>query len=502
MALNIKSLQDIMRQDPGVDGDAQRMNQIIWILFLKIYDIYEKRWKTASLLQGEIYESIIPKDLAWDSWAKSKNEQGQAIKEALSGDELLDFINNTLFPTLKNLTITKDSPLNQKIVKKAFEDTNNYMKKGILLRQVINTIDDIEIQSKEDKKELSFIYESFLKTLQSAGNAGEFYTPRAVTDFVIQMLEPKIGDKIADLACGTGGFLTSAYHYLESQIKTAQDIQKANSYFYGIEKKQLPFILAVTGFLINGIENPNLDHSNTLEIPFDALSDLETFDIIAMNPPYGGAETKEIQSNFPSEFRSSETADLFMAVICERLAQGGKAAVVLPDGFLFGNDTAKINLKKKLLDELNLHLILRLPKSVFAPYTSITTNILFFTKPDLTQARGTKQTWFYRLDMPEGIKSFGKTKSMKLEHFDPFIKWNTNRVELSDESGNFKAKSYSKQELESRDYNFDLCGFVSEEEEILEPFALMEQVRNERERLNHTLDSIMDKIAQIIKDNA
>lgn len=497
MILNIKALQDIMRNDAGVNGDAQRMEQIIWILFLKIYDIYEKRWKTNFILAGEHYESIIPKHLSWDTWAKSKNEQGQAIKEALSGDELLDFVNNELFPTFKNLPITKDSPLNQKIIKYAFEDTNNFMKNGILLRQVINIIDDLEIKSKEDKKELSLIYETFLKTLQSAGNAGEFYTPRAVTDFIIEMLEPKICDKIADLACGTGGFLTSAYHFLESQIKTAQDVEKASSYFYGIEKKQLPFILATTGFLINGIENPNLDHANALEMPFESLSDLESFDIIAMNPPYGGAETSQIQNNFPSEYKSSETADLFMAVILERLKEGGKAAVVLPDGFLFGNNSAKINLKKRLLNEFNLELILRLPKSVFAPYTSITTNILFFNK----DKNGTKQTYFYRLDMPENIKSFGKTKSMKSEHFKPFREWNLSRAEIADEKGNFKAKAYSKSELESREYNFDLCGFVSEEEEILEPFELIKQIKEQRQNLNTTLDSIMQKIQQIIKEN-
>lgn len=497
MILNIKALQNIMRDDAGLNGDAQRVEQIVWILFLKIYDFYEKRWKSEAFLEDKTYTSLVPNELTWDNWAKSTDKEGKALGKTLTSDDLLDFINNKLFPTFKNLPITPTTPLNQAILKHAFEDTNNYMKNGILLRKVIDEIDKINIQTKEDKKDLSAIYESFLKTLQSAGNAGEFYTPRAVTDFVMEYLNPQIGDKIADLACGTGGFLTSAYHYLESKIITAKDRQKANSYFTGIEKKQLPYILAVTGFLINGIENPNLKHDNTLETPFNKLDELESFDIIAMNPPYGGAETKQITDNFPTEFKSSETADLFMAVILERLKTNGKAAVVLPDGFLFGQDTAKINIKKRLLNDFDLHLILRLPPSVFAPYTSITTNILFFNKTP----GGTQKTWFYRLDMPPNIKSFGKTKPMKLEHFEPFREWDKKRVDLSDEKGNFKAKAFSKDELIAREYNFDLCGFVSTEEEILDPFTLIKQIKEQREKLNTTLDSIMEQISALIKEN-
>ncbi len=299
----------------------------------------------------------------------------------------------------------KQTPLNKKIVQKAFEDANNFMKDGILLRQAINEIDKVKLSSKkEEQRALSLIYENFLRILQSAGCSGEFYTPRAITDFVMKILEPKPGEKIADLACGTGGFLISAYHYLNKHHKneTGEDFRVFQNSFYGIEKKALPFILCATGFLINGLENPNLEYKNAFDkdlLPFDKETP-NTFDIITMNPPYGGKETPTIIKDFPTQFQSSETSDLFMAIILESLNHRGKAAVVLPDGFLFGNDKAKINLKAKLLDKFDLNLILRLPAGVFAPYTNITTNILFFENNGV----GTQKTWFYRLDMPEGIK--------------------------------------------------------------------------------------------------
>ena len=310
--LNIKTLQNIMRTDAGVNGDAQRIEQIIWILFLKMYDLYEQNSQAASLLHGKAYTSIIPTELRWANWAKD-DKSGKAP----TGDELLNFVNNTLFPSLKKLSVSEDTPLNQKIVRKAFEDTNNYMKDVTALRQLINEIDKLEIKTKEDQKALSLTYETFLKALQSAGNAGEFYTPRAVTDFIMHILQPKIGDKIADLACGTGGFLISAYHYLEQYIQTAKDRETLNQSFYGIEKKALPFILCATNFLINGIENSKLDHTNSFDTAFDDIK--PQFDIIAMNPPYGGSENDSVKSQFPTEFRSSETADLFMAMITQSL---------------------------------------------------------------------------------------------------------------------------------------------------------------------------------------
>lgn len=492
--LNIKTLQNIMRTDAGVNGDAQRIEQIIWILFLKMYDLYERKAQADARLNRKSYTSIIPADLQWQNWAKAY-ENGVAKSNVLTGDDLLDFVNNTLFPTLKNLNINEDTPLSQKIVRKAFEDTNNYMKDGTALRQLINEIDKLEIKTKEDQKALSLTYETFLKALQSAGNAGEFYTPRAVTDFIMHILRPKIGDKIADLACGTGGFLISAYHYLEEQIQSAQHRETLNQSFHGIEKKALPFILCATNFLINGIDNPNLDHANSFDTAFDDIK--SEYDIIAMNPPYGGSENDSVKSNFPIEYRSSETADLFMAMITQSLNKDGKAAVVLPDGFLFGDDAAKTAIKKRLLDEFNLHLIVRLPKSVFAPYTSITTNILFFDK----NGTGTENTWFYRLDMPDGYKAFSKTKPMKLEHFEPFFEWNKNRIVLSDENGNPKAASFSKQEIIAKNHNLDLCGFIEAKDEILPPFELITDFIDQREQINSDLDSVLGEIKAILGRN-
>ena len=380
------------------------------------------------------------------------------------------------------------------------------MKDGYLLREVINEIESsLKIHNRQDFKELCKVYESFLKTLQSAGSAGEFYTPRAVTEFMVEMLSPKLGESVADLACGTGGFLISAAHFLEKQVSLTSERKVFETSFYGVEKKSLPFLLCATNLLINGIENPNLKHGNAFEFSnfedFDInLTKYPKFDIILMNPPYGGNERNDDIKHFPQEYKSSETADLFMALILHRLSFKGKAAVVLPDGFLFGADNAKINLKRKLLSDFNLYLSCVCLKAFFRPYTSIPTNLLFFN----ADPQGTQHTHFYRLDMPEGIKSFGKTKAnvTLLEHFEPFLKWwQSDRHSLQDESGNFKAKSYTKEELESRNYNFDLCGYVSEEEEILEPLELMEQIKTERDKLNATLDSIMKQISTIIKEN-
>lgn len=493
MQLNIKALQNIMRSDSGVNGDAQRMEQIAWILFLKMYDYYEKSWAINAEINIESYVSILDDELKWDAWAKDS-------AKALTGDDLLNFVNNTLFYKLKNLAIDQSMPFSKTIVKKAFEDANNYMKDGYLLRKIINLIDELSFSTKQDKEILHNTYESFLKTLQGAGNAGEFYTPRALTDFVMEILQPKIGESIADFACGTGGFFTSAFDILKAQTQDTKDIKTLKDAFYGCELKSLPYMLCATNFLINGIEEPNLTHGDAFSFGhFRDLADEKKFDIIAMNPPYGGSVSSSTTSKFKNTgFQSSETADLFVALILERLKNGGRAAVVLPDGFLFGDDNAKRNLKARLLNDFNLSLILRLPPGVFAPYTSIATNVLFFEK----QPQGTDFVQFYRLDMPENIKTFGKTKSMESKHFEPFREWDKNgREDLSDESGAFKAKKFSKAELIARNYNFDLCGFISAQEEILTPSELITQIKNERDRLNQTLDALMSQIQGIIKDN-
>ena len=479
----VKRLRDIMRNDAGINGDAQRIEQIAWLLFLKVYDTKEEDWE----FDDDNYESIIPEECRWRNWAV---DDGKGT--AITGDALLDFINNKLFPTLKNIEVSKTTPINKAIVKTTFEDTNNYMKDGVLLRQVVNVIDELQLTDYEESHAFGEIYESILKELQSAGSAGEFYTPRAVTDFMAQMIKPQIGEKMADFACGTGGFITSWLKALESQKKTIEDREAFDTSVYGIEKKQFPYMLCVTNLLLHDIDTPRIYHDNSLLKDVLDYTEDDQFDVILMNPPYGGSEKNEVKNHFPSDLASSETADLFMSVIMYRLKQNGRAAVILPDGFLFGTDNAKVAIKKKLLNEFNLHTVIRMPHSVFAPYTSITTNILFFDRTGPT-----KETWFYRLDMPDGYKNFSKTKPMKLEHFAPAIEWWGNREEITID-GFDKAKKYTAEELAERSYNIDLCGFPHEEEEILPPKELIQQYQEKRASLNADIDRILEQISCIL----
>ena len=483
----VKRIQDVMRNDAGVNGDAQRIEQIVWTLFLKIYDAKEEEWE----LINDDYVSIIPDNCKWRNWAVD-NKDGQA----LTGDALLAFVNNELFPTLKNLEVSEDTPMNQVMVRYAFEDANNYMKDGVLLRQVINIIDEIDFTEYEERHAFGSIYESFLKDLQSAGNAGEFYTPRAVTDFMVKVTKPKLGERIADFACGTGGFLVSALHALSEQAgESNENSEIYNNSVYGVEKKALPHILCVTNMLLHDIDNPTIIHGNTLETDYKEYRKMEKFDLVLMNPPYGGNEKDSVKSNFPAELRSSETADLFIDIIMFRLNKDGRCAIILPDGFLFGTDNAKVNIKKKLLEEFNLHTVVRMPHSVFAPYTSITTNILFFDK-----THPTEETWFYRLDMPEGYKNFSKTKPMKLEHFQPALDWWDNGTEI-EEDGFPKAKKYTVEEIVANGYNIDLCGYPHEEEEILDPMDLINQYQEKRASLNAEIDHVLEKITSLLGGN-
>ena len=483
----IKRLRDIMRNDAGINGDAQRIEQITWMLFLKVYDAKESDWE----MNEDDYTSIIPNECRWTNWAHD-DKSGVA----LTGDDLLNFVNNTLFPTLKNLAVTRETPIKKAIVQTVFQDANNYMKDGVLLRQVINVIDEIDFGDYNESHAFGEIYETILKELQSAGSSGEFYTPRAVTDFMAKMIEPKIGETMADLACGTGGFITSWLKELHQKVETVADEEAYSSSIYGIEKKQFPYMLAVTNMLLHDLDVPQIYHDNTLLRDVLDYTDDDKFDVILMNPPYGGSEKADVKSHFPSDLASSETADLFMSVIMYRLKDKGRAAVILPDGFLFGTDNAKVNIKKKLLNEFNLHTIIRLPSSVFSPYTSITTNILFFDKTGPT-----KETWIYRLDKPEGYKNFSKTKPMKLEHFEPVISWWHERQEILVD-GFDKAKKFSREDLEEKyAYNLDLCGYPHEEEVILAPHDLIHQYQEERASLNAEIDRVLEEIEKRLGGN-
>lgn len=473
-----------MRNDAGINGDAQRIEQIAWMLFLKVYDAKEDDWE----FNEDDYTSIIPEECRWRNWAHDESGKG------MTGDALLNFVNNTVFPTLKKLEVTPQTPIRKAIVKTTFEDANQYMKDGVLLRQVLNVIDELDLSDYEESHAFGEIYESILKELQSAGSSGEFYTPRAVTDFMAKMIKPQIGEKCADFACGTGGFLTSWLKELSELKDSADDIEKINNSVYGIEKKQFPYMLCVTNLLLHDIDIPRIYHDNTLLYDVLDYTDKDKFDVILMNPPYGGSEKNEVKNHFPSDLASSETADLFMSVIMYRLKENGRCAVILPDGFLFGTDNAKVAIKKKLFSEFNLHTIIRMPHSVFAPYTSITTNILFFDN-----AGATKETWFYRLDMPEGYKNFSKTKPMKLEHFAPAMDWWNNREEIIvDEFP--KAKKYTATEIAELNYNIDLCGYPHEEEEILAPQDLIKNYREKRASLDADIDRVLGEIMALLGD--
>lgn len=482
----VKRIQDIMRNDAGVDGDAQRISQMTWMFFLKVYDAKEEEWE----FFDENYKSLIPEELKWRNWAiddKSNN--------VITGEKLLDLVNNKVFPTLKNLDINEDTPLKQRIVRYVFEDAQNYMKDGVLLRQVINVINEIDFSEYKERHEFGEIYETILKSLQSAGNAGEFYTPRAVTDFMVQMIKPQLGEKVADFACGTGGFLTSTLKYLEPQKKNEEDVDKYNTTIYGIEKKPMPYLLCITNMLLHDVDEPKIYHDNSLEKNVRDYKEYDKFDVILMNPPYGGSEKDAVKNNFPAELRSSETADLFMDVIMFRLKKNGRCAVIIPDGFLFGEDNAKVAIKTKLMNEFNLHTIVRMPHSVFAPYTSITTNILFFDN-----THPTEETWVYRMDMPDGYKNFSKTKPILLDHFKPVVEWWNNREEITiDEFP--KAKKYSKKEIEELHYNLDLCGYPHIEDEILEPKELIQQFREKRESYNAEMERTLAKILEILDED-
>ena len=480
----VKRLRDIMRNAAGINGDAQRIEQIAWMLFLKVYDTKEQDWEWSE----DDYESIIPEECRWANWAHDDRSG-----KAMTGDALLDFVNNTLFPTLKKLPVDASTPIKKAIVQTTFADANNYMKDGVLLRQVINVIDDLQLDDYEESHAFGEIYETILKELQSAGSAGEFYTPRAVTDFMAMMIKPKIGEHMADFACGTGGFITSWLKELKKQVVTTADEAAYSTSIYGIEKKQFPYMLCITNMLLHDLDVPQVFHDNSLLRDVLDYTVDDQVDVILMNPPYGGSEKADVKNHFPADLASSETADLFMSVIMYRLKKGGRAAVILPDGFLFGTDNAKVNIKKKLLSEFNLHTVVRMPGSVFSPYTSITTNILFFENTGKTE-----ETWFYRLDMPEGYKHFSKTKPMKVEHFDPAIEWWNDRKEI-ELDGFAKAKKFTYQQMtEDLGYNLDQCSYPHEEEEILDPMDLIQRYQEERASLNAEIDRVLADITAIL----
>lgn len=428
----VKTIQDIMRKDAGTYGDAQRLEQLGWMFFLKIFDDREKELE---LLRDD-YRSPLPQYLRWSSWAT--NEEG------ITGDKLLNFINNDLLPNLKTLGGASKDKLSA-LIRTTFQDANNYMKNGTLMRQVVNKVNGINFNASDDRHTFGDIYEKLLKDLQSAGNAGEFYTPRAVTQFIVEQINPRIGESVLDPACGTGGFLVCAIEHLRKQAKTDSDERTIQECFSGIEKKHLPHILCMTNMLLHGIDVPsNVRHDNTLARPMRDWSPKERVDVIVTNPPFGGMEEDGIESNVPTEFRTRETADLFLVLLMKILKPGGRAGLVLPDGTLFG-EGVKTRIKEALLSECNLHTIVRLPNGVFNPYTGIRTNLLFFTK-----GQPTTEIWYYEHPYPPGAKSYNKTKPIRIEEFEPERAWWNHRVE------NEQAWRVPIEQIKAGNYNLDL----------------------------------------------
>jgi type I restriction enzyme M protein len=427
-----------MRQDVGVDGDAQRLSQLCWMFFLKIIDDQDQQLE----IMQDNYCSPIPEQFQWRTWA--------ADPEGITGDNLLNFINGELFPALKELTATGPTANRARVVRSVFEDAYNYMKSGQLMRQVINKISGVDFNDLAERKHFGDIYEQLLNDLQSAGNAGEYYTPRAVTAFMVDRIDPRPGETLFDPSCGTGGFLTCAIRHMRDRyVKTIEAEQELQASLRAVEKKQLPHMLCVTNMLLHGIEDPSfVRHDNTLARPYISYGKSDRVDIILTNPPFGGREEDGIETNFPAHFRTKETADLFLALFIRLLKPGGRAAIVLPDGSLFG-EGVKTRLKEHLLAECNLHTIVRLPNSVFKPYASIGTNLLFFEKGEPT-----KEVWFYEHQVPAGQKAYSMTRPIKVEHMSDCVDWwggkeRENRQETE------QAWKVTIDEIKARGYNLD-----------------------------------------------
>jgi type I restriction enzyme M protein len=428
LSSTIKSIQDIMRKDDGVDGDAQRLGQLTWMLFLKVFDQREAEWED----DDSKYKSPLPKHMRWRNWAAYVADRDGKKKPQMAASDIIGFVNNDLFPKLKEISANK-SPLH-KVIRSVFRDANNYMKSGTQLLAVIEKLEEaINFHDFKTRANLGDVYEQLLNDLRSAGNAGEFYTPRAITQFMVDRINPRLmkREKVLDPACGTGGFLTSAIDHFRNQITTKSSPKEKSAIeglIRGFEKKQLPHLLCTTNMLLHGIDVPSqIEHHNTLGIGWNDWRANEKVDCVITNPPFGGYEDDGVGSDYPSDLKTRETADMFMALIIKKLLkENGRAAVVLPDGFLFGEGT-KAELKKLLLRDCKLHTIIRLPKGVFAPYTSIKTNLLFFTKgsvvDDGTEHFHTESIWFYEHPYPPGYKSYSKTKPMRFEEFKPEQEW-------------------------------------------------------------------------------
>lgn len=461
-----------MRKDSGVDGDAQRISEMTWMIFLKVFDSMEEEKEA----ENSNYKSPLPEEVRWRNWASDE--------EGITGDELYEFVNNEVFSKLKNLSEVENRKA--MIVKQVFEETNTYMKSGVLMRQVINEINKIDFTSSKDRHLFNEIYETILKELQSAGSSGEFYTPRAVTQFIVDMVNPKLGEIFLDPACGTGGFLVSSIENMKKEIKNVEELEILGKNIRGVEKKSLPHLLCMTNLILHDIEEPNIKHDNSLSKPLREYSSKDMIDCVVTNPPFGGAEEDGIEKNFPNEFQTRETADLFLILIMKLLRDEGRCGLVLPDGFLFG-EGVKTRIKEKLLSEFNLHTIVRLPNGVFNPYTGIRTNLLFFEK-----GKPTKEIWYFEHPLPDSYKTYNKGKPIQIKEFDLEKEWWENRENEKFENNCWKV---SIEEIQKRNYNLDINNPNGKaEDENLSSKEILDKLEKSFEKSRELIEKIKGEI--------
>lgn len=470
----MSTIRTIMRQDSGLNGDAQRLEQLGWMLFLKVFCDKDQELE---ILRDD-YVSPIPKPFRWENWA--------ADDEGLTGDELLEFVDQELFPALRNLDLSTGNK-RAYIVREVFEGNNNYMKSGINLRKVINKLNEIDFNSSKDRHDFGDVYESLLKDLQSAGKSGEFYTPRAITQFLTKMTDPELGEIILDPAAGTGGFLTAAIDYMKKSVDSIETRQLLQDNIKGWEFKPLPYLLGTTNLILHGIEVPDYTFRDSLDQVLSTYKEKDRVDVILANPPFGGIVANNNENNFPQNYRTKESADLFLILMIHLLKVGGRAAIVLPDGSLTG-EGVKQRIREKLLKDCRLHTIIRLPNSVFQPYATVATNLLFFEKlhhNNETAAYATDDVWYYEHKLPEGQKAYSKTRPIKEKEFDPIKKWWNNRKESE------LCWKVNIETLKQNGFDLDIKNPHQEEEEIEYSSAeLMEMLEQSFECSNELLNNL------------
>ncbi|HRG48269.1 MAG TPA: N-6 DNA methylase [Leptospiraceae bacterium] len=470
----LKSIRDIMWQDSGLNGDAQRVEQLGWMLFLKIFSDKDKELEAID----DTYKSPIPNKYHWEK--KKGNWAGD--DEGMTGDELLEFVDRKLFPALRKLDISTGNR-RAVIVKEVFDGNNNYMKSGTNIRKVLNKLNEIDFNIAKDRHAFGELYETILKELQSAGKSGEFYSPRALTQFITDILDPQLGEKMLDPSCGTGGFITSVIEHTKKQAKNLDERKIIEQNVAGWEYKPLPYLLATTNLILHDIEVPSIIFRDSLDKPLSAYTEKDRVDIIEANPPFGGIVANGNESNFPLTYRTKESADLFLILMIHLLKQGGRAGIVLPDGSLTG-DGVKQRVRQKLLEECNLHTIIRLPNSVFQPYATVATNLLFFEK-----GKPTKDIWYYEHRMPEDYKAYNKTRPIRLEEFDPIKKWWTKRKE-SEVAWKVNIKT-----IVDRGYDLDIKNPTKKEEEQEHDSAeLMKMLAKSFEKSNQLLSQLKEAV--------